>query len=113
MRIVGIDHVQLAMPAGAEAVARGFYSGVLGMAEVSKPAALAARGGCWFETDGAIVHLGVEAGFVAAGRAHPALLVESVDAARSALEAAGSRVVEDETLPGRRRIHAHDPFGNR
>jgi len=41
-----IDHVQLAMPIGAEDTARGFYSGVLGMAEIPKPSELAKRGGC-------------------------------------------------------------------
>jgi len=36
-KIIAIDHVQLAMPAGREAEARAFYSGVLGMREVGKP----------------------------------------------------------------------------
>ena len=34
MKIVGIDHVQLAMPPGGEDVARRFYVGVLGFVEV-------------------------------------------------------------------------------
>jgi catechol 2,3-dioxygenase-like lactoylglutathione lyase family enzyme len=48
-RIVAIDHVQLAMPAGGEAAARAFYEGVLGLDEVPKPAALAGRGGAGVE----------------------------------------------------------------
>jgi hypothetical protein len=47
--IFGLDHVQLAMPAGGEDRARAFCAGVLGLAEVPKPADMAARGGCWFE----------------------------------------------------------------
>jgi 4-hydroxyphenylpyruvate dioxygenase-like putative hemolysin len=47
---IAIDHVQLAMSAGSEARARDFYSGLLGMKEIAKPAALAKRGGCWFES---------------------------------------------------------------
>jgi 4-hydroxyphenylpyruvate dioxygenase-like putative hemolysin len=34
---IHIDHVQLAMPAGEEQTARGFYCDLLGMAEVPKP----------------------------------------------------------------------------
>ncbi len=44
--IVGLDHVQLAMPPGQEDVARAFYAGMLGLTEVEKPAGLIARGGC-------------------------------------------------------------------
>jgi catechol 2,3-dioxygenase-like lactoylglutathione lyase family enzyme len=45
---MALHHVQLAMPAGAEDAARTFYGGALGMAELAKPPALAARGGVWF-----------------------------------------------------------------
>jgi catechol 2,3-dioxygenase-like lactoylglutathione lyase family enzyme len=47
-KFAGIDHVQLAMPVGAEDQARAFYTGVLGLAEIPKPPVLAVRGGCWF-----------------------------------------------------------------
>ena len=33
---VGIDHVQLAIPLGAEEVARAFWTGLLGFAELPK-----------------------------------------------------------------------------
>jgi catechol 2,3-dioxygenase-like lactoylglutathione lyase family enzyme len=46
VRIIGIEHVQLAMPPGEEDRARQFYSGILGIPEVEKPAELAKRGGC-------------------------------------------------------------------
>jgi hypothetical protein len=46
--LVGLHHVQLAAPAGSEDAARAFYGGLLGMVELPKPAALAARSGCWF-----------------------------------------------------------------
>jgi hypothetical protein len=45
VQVVGIDHVQLAMPAGGEGLAREFYARLLGIPEVPKPAAFAARGG--------------------------------------------------------------------
>jgi catechol 2,3-dioxygenase-like lactoylglutathione lyase family enzyme len=113
MRVVGIDHVQLAMPAGREAEAVAFYEGLLGIARVPKPPHLAARGGCWFE-DGAVkVHLGVDPEFRPATKAHPALLVDDVRALAAALSAAGCRVVDDEPLEGYDRVYVDDPFGNR
>jgi catechol 2,3-dioxygenase-like lactoylglutathione lyase family enzyme len=49
VNVVGIDHIQLAMPAGQEDEARRFYAGLLGLTEVAKPSHLVARGGAWFE----------------------------------------------------------------
>ncbi len=48
IQVLGVDHVQLAMPVGQEDAARHFYTGVLGLSEVEKPAGLIGRGGCWF-----------------------------------------------------------------
>jgi len=66
MSIIGIDHVQLAMPEGQEEQARRFYRDVLGVPERRKPADMAKRGGCWFENDLVKIHLGVEKDFRAA-----------------------------------------------
>lgn len=113
MAIRAIEHVQLAMPAGREAEARAFYTDLLGIPETPKPPHLAKRGGCWFE-DGALkLHLGVEAEFRPARKAHPALLVEGLAALRAKLSAAGCRIAEDEPLEGYERIFTDDPFGNR
>jgi catechol 2,3-dioxygenase-like lactoylglutathione lyase family enzyme len=111
--IVGIEHVQLAMPVGSEDEARGFYSGPLGLPEVPKPAELAARGGCWFEAPGVKLHLGVEPEFRAAKKAHPGLLVDDLAAMIARLEAAGLAVSRAEQFDGRARCYVCDPFGNR
>jgi catechol 2,3-dioxygenase-like lactoylglutathione lyase family enzyme len=113
MRIGGLHHVQLAMPAGREDDARAFYDGLLGIPEVSKPPHLAARGGCWFERDNVRLHLGVEDDFRPARKAHPALLVDDLAALAETLRAAGVAVRADEPLPGFDRVYADDPFGNR
>jgi catechol 2,3-dioxygenase-like lactoylglutathione lyase family enzyme len=113
MSIVGIHHVQLAMPAGREADAVAFYSGVLGIPLVAKPDHLEVRGGCWFEDDTVRVHLGVESDFRPARKAHPAFLVDDLVSMRRRFELAGVEVVEDEALPGYERFYADDPFGNR
>ena len=112
--ITGIDHVQLAMPPRAEAVAIDFYTGVLGLLEVPKPAALAANGGCWFESADVSLHLGVEEDFRPARKAHPALLVDDLDAHVEAAAASGVDVDRDPPqLEGYRRAFVSDPFGTR
>jgi catechol 2,3-dioxygenase-like lactoylglutathione lyase family enzyme len=111
--LLRIDHVQLAMPAGQEAAAAAFYEGVLGLPQMPKPAALASRGGCWFERGEVRVHLGVEEPFRPARKAHPAFVVDDLATLVEAIEAAGLRVAEAEPLAGQARCHAFDPFGNR
>ena len=112
--ITGIDHVQLAMPRGREDAARSFYAGLLGMTELAKPPVLAVRGGCWFASGAAVLHLGVEEPFAPARKAHPALLVDDLDALAAAMTAAGYDCVRaDGEIPGVRRFHTSDPFGNR
>ena len=113
MRIVGFEHVQLAMPAGREAEARAFYDGLLGIPERVKPPELAKRGGCWFERGPLKLHLGVEAEFRPARKAHPALVVEGLPALRAALEKAGHRISFDAELADFDRVFVDDPFGNR
>src|SRR5258705_6920376 len=113
MRIVAIDHVQLAMPAGGEDKAREFYVGLLGVPEVRKPAALAQRGGVWFQHGQLKIHLGVESDFRPARKAHPGLLVRDLAALVRRLGDAGVPVVDDDSLPGYQRVYVSDPFGNR
>ena len=111
--IVGLDHVQLAMPADGESQARAFYADLLGLREVTKPAELAGRGGCWFIGTGVAVHLGVDPAFVPAGKAHPALVVMDLAGARAAFARAGVQLTEDADGPRVARSYVDDPFGNR
>lgn len=113
MRIVALDHVQLAMPAGGEDAARHFYGGVLGLEEIPKPVELAGRGGAWFRSGGVHLHLGVDADFRPARKAHPALRVEGLTTLVVRCVDAGYPVERDVPLPGLERVHVADPFGNR
>lgn len=111
--LLALHHVQLAMPRVSEAKARDFYSGVLGLAEVAKPAALAGRGGVWFEHGELRVHLGVEDPFRPAKKAHPAFTVTDLAGLAHRLTVAGAPVRGDAALDGLERLFTEDPFGNR
>jgi catechol 2,3-dioxygenase-like lactoylglutathione lyase family enzyme len=105
-----LDHVQVAAPSGCESAARAFYGGVLGLRELEKPESLRSRGGVWFALDdGRQLHVGVEAGFAPARKAHPAFAVDDLDELAARIE----HVQWDETIRGVRRFYAADPFGNR
>jgi catechol 2,3-dioxygenase-like lactoylglutathione lyase family enzyme len=108
-----IDHVQLAMPSGQEQAARRFYVELLGMREIPKPTELAARGGCWFESGGVQIHVGIETDFRPAKKAHPAFCCAKYDALLSRLITAGIHIREPNDVPGIRRCHINDCFGNR
>ncbi len=108
-----LHHVQVSCPAGGEDAARRFYGDALGIHEVEKPPVLAARGGCWFRGESVEVHVGVEADFVPARKAHPAFLVDDVDDVAARVEHAGFPVTWDDDFPGYRRFHTADGNGNR
>ncbi|HEX9035152.1 MAG TPA: glyoxalase [Streptosporangiaceae bacterium] len=109
----GLHHVQLAIPVGGEDVSRRFWGEILGLTELPKPPALAARGGCWFGGGGIEVHLGVEKDFVPARKAHPGILVSALTDLAARLEATGTAVIWDDEMPGYDRFYSADPFGNR
>lgn len=111
-----LDHVQVAAPPGCEPAAREFYGGLLGLNEVAKPNALAARGGVWFQLGEQQLHIGVEAAFVPATKAHPAIRTadsKQLAAIASRLERAGCPVSWDDGMLGLKRFYATDPWGNR
>lgn len=101
------------MPAGNEEQARDFFVGVLGMREVPKPPTLAARGGAWFVAGGVEIHLGVDADFRPARKAHPAIEVTDLTVLAERFGDAGVEVTPDDEFPGYRRFYVDDPFGNR
>jgi catechol 2,3-dioxygenase-like lactoylglutathione lyase family enzyme len=114
MTIISIDHIQIAIPAAGEEKARSFYIHVLGFVEIPKPADLAKRGGAWFQVGNVQLHLGVEADFRPARKAHPAFLIDNLDELMNKAQSAGFEI--DTTQPpldGYKRVHVFDPFGNR
>lgn len=114
MSVLLIDHVQIAMPAGEEEKARGFYIDLLGFVEIPKPSELARRGGAWFQSGNVQIHLGVEADFRPARKAHPAFLVNNLEELITKAQSAGFEMdLTQPPLDGYKRAHVFDPFGNR
>ena len=116
--ISGVHHVQVAAPAGCEEQARAFYGTLLGLPELEKPPLLAVRGGCWFALGEAELHIGVEEPFRPALKAHPGLAVDSAErleelAAALAASRHDVRWADEAEIPGQRRFHVDDPWGNR
>lgn len=101
------------MPKGGEETARHFFCDLLGMTEIAKPPELAKRGGCWFASGKVQVHLGVENDFRPAKKAHPALRCRDYASLLARLRSKSIEPIEAEDIPGVRRCHIFDPFGNR
>jgi catechol 2,3-dioxygenase-like lactoylglutathione lyase family enzyme len=108
-----IDHIQMAMPAGRESDAIGFYVDVLGLKEIAKPAELALRGGCWFQTGNMQLHLGIDPDFQPAKKAHAALRTDDLAGLRSQLEVLRFEIFDASDIDSCARFYSHDPFGNR
>ena len=108
-----LHHVQLCIPAGAEPVCRAFWVGDLQFIELRKPPELAARGGLWIRAGELEIHLGVEAAFVPARKAHPGIVAGNLDALAERLVARGHEICWDDAFPGMRRFYVTDPVGNR
>jgi catechol 2,3-dioxygenase-like lactoylglutathione lyase family enzyme len=113
VRVVALDHVQLAMPPGREREADAFYCDLLGLAALPKPEPLASRGGRWYACGEVNVHLGTETEFRPARKAHPALRVADFDELVRQLDATEASWRWDHELPHVRRLYVDDPFGNR
>lgn len=112
MAIIGLDHIQIAIPAQGEEKAREFYGALLGMHEVPKPANLSPSG-CWFERGSVSLHIGVDPEFTPARKAHPALLIDDLARLRERIETAGYEAHDDKPVEGYDRFFTFDPFGNR
>jgi catechol 2,3-dioxygenase-like lactoylglutathione lyase family enzyme len=113
MGILGIDHVQIAIPRDSEDEARAFYGDLLGLEELPKPEPLRARGGVWFRAGDQELHLGVEEPFTPSRKAHPGLVVRDLDALRTKFRAEGVAYEDDARIQGIDRLFVDDPLGNR
>jgi catechol 2,3-dioxygenase-like lactoylglutathione lyase family enzyme len=112
-KVVGLDHVQLAMPPGSESEAEDFYADLLGFVRIPKAEPMASRGGCWFVSGPVALHVGAEADFRPARKAHPALVVRDLQELAGEAVERGLDVRSNPDLPAGAGCYIDDPFGNR
>jgi catechol 2,3-dioxygenase-like lactoylglutathione lyase family enzyme len=117
--IVGLDHVNLLIDAGDDALsrARTFYEGLLGLQPLERPANTdSGNPGAWYQCGVQQLHLTTEKDASLANKAsrrHPAFRVADLEALRRKLEAAGIKIVAGNRFPGQERFFVRDPWGNR
>lgn len=112
--LIAVHHVQLTVPRGASDRARAFYGEALGLAEIPKPAALAANGGFWLSLGGLQIHVGEEDGIDrAATKAHLCYEVTDLELWKNRVRSLGLFPEDGTPIPGAERFEFRDPFGNR
>ncbi|HEV8592333.1 MAG TPA: VOC family protein [Pyrinomonadaceae bacterium] len=114
MKIIGVNHVQITIPVGAESEAREFYCSFLGLKEIEKPDELKGRGGFWLDVGIVPVHIGVEDLVERPNsKAHVAYTVDDLETWRQKLSKRGITVTDGIQITNFRRFEFRDPFGNR
>jgi SAM-dependent methyltransferase len=114
--ITRLNHAQITIPKGAEAdaEARRFYCGLMGLKEMEKPDSLKGRGGFWTCLGDQQLHIGTEDGVERRQtKAHLAYEVPDLSLWRIKFRQAGVEIVESVPIPGYDRFEIRDPFGNR
>ena len=106
------NHIQICIPKGKEEEARRFYTNVIGLKEIPKPAALIPNGGLWYQVADIQLHIGTE-NEVNKSKRHPAFEVSNLQMAREHLEMHMIPIKEETPIPGQNRFSFMDPFGNR
>ncbi len=106
MPILSLDHVQIAIPIASESRARAFYSGILGFTEIAKLPQMAERKSIWFVAGAVNLHLGIELDFTPAKRAHPAFVVQGLNAILAARRPLRQARHFFQRLPSRSRLRS-------
>ncbi len=107
-----LDHVQLCFPPGQLEDARRFYTEIMGLRQIDRPAEFSGSQGVWFQLANVQLHLGADNQAGLSNR-HPAFEVEDLAAARQHLALNGIQIIEELQVPGQRRFSFIDPFNNR
>jgi enamine deaminase RidA (YjgF/YER057c/UK114 family) len=113
MKISGLHHTVITIPAGAEDEARRFYCDILGLTAVEKPGEFRSSGGFWLLIGDQQVHVVVE-NLVdrQKTRIHVAYQVDDLDAWQAHLTAHNVTIEDRFAVFGAERIKCRDPFGN-
>lgn len=112
--IIGLHHVQITIPKGAEEEGKNFYCNVLGLPEIEKPESLKGRGGFWLQVGNREVHIGAEDDFDRLKtKAHIAYEVEDISYWKIILAQKSIKLLDSVPIPNFERFEFRDPFGNR
>ena len=112
-KIETLHHAAITVPTEELEKARHFYSTLLGLPEVARPAAELGRPGIWYAVGDRELHIQARDGHQAErGEHHPALVVDDVWGLKAHLEAKGVETQDAQRLSDRERFFARDPFGN-
>lgn len=112
--ILGVDHAQITVPKNAEAEAKEFYCGFLGLREVEKPENRKKNGGFWLQVGNAQIHVGTEDGFDRTKtKAHVAYRVDDLELWQRRFRERSIEIFESPPFPSAKAFEFRDPFGNR
>jgi catechol 2,3-dioxygenase-like lactoylglutathione lyase family enzyme len=111
--VLALHHVNVTVPADAEAAAKNFYANILGLEQLPKPTGTRPSG-AWYQIGPIQLHLSVEKearGPVTTG--HVCLTVSDLNAAESRFREAGVEIIPDpRPIEGTSRFYVRDPGGN-
>jgi catechol 2,3-dioxygenase-like lactoylglutathione lyase family enzyme len=111
---VRLHHVNIVVRPGQTEQLVGFYTEVLGLRQVDKPAEGVTPGGAWFDiNDSHQLHVSERIDAVMHDDMHFGLVVDDLEAVLARLAAAGAPWKEQADLFGGRRGSTRDPLGNR
>ena len=112
IEIKRLNHVQICIPSGKENEAREFYTKILGLREIPKPAELISNGGLWYVAGDIQLHIGVD-NEINKSKGHPAFEVIGLENAREYLVKNKVEIKDEIQIPGQTRFSFFDPFNHR
>jgi len=111
--ILGIDHIQIAVPRALEDQCLKFYREIFAFSEIAKPDELRARGGAWFQVGTLQMHIGVDPDASPKSKRHICFLTGDLERARSFIVEQGIAIDSEGVAEGLKRFFIRDPAGNR
>lgn len=112
--LMAIDHVQITIPKGSEAIAEEFYRDFLGLKPTEKPDNRKQNGGFWLQLGACQLHVGTEDGTERSKtKAHVAYRVTDLDLWRQKFKERNVEIIDSLPFPRAKAFEFRDPFGNR
>lgn len=112
--IIKVNHVNVTVPAVLETAAKDFYSTLLGLRQIPKPAGTRQSSGAWYQLGEMQLHLSIEDDVQnEVSDRHVCYQVVDIAAASRQFRDAGINVIPDpRPILGQARFFVRDPCGN-